>query len=166
MAAAVGPAYPLGVAPPEALTAVGNGTVLLLITAVAVPIAAFAFARSGAAWRSIGKGPLAIEQEPPPGPAAESHGAADRGLQEAEARQMLEAKSYRRLRRGEPPIDVEVEMRQLLGAAADPVVDDELRAEVRRLVIRRNERRLRRGEDPLDVEAETDRQLADLVGSS
>jgi hypothetical protein len=142
---------------------VDNGTVLALITLVVLPVAAFAFARSGGAWKRAGKGAFAIEQEPPrrdPSPAP-----VDRALQEAEARQMLEARSYRRQRRGLEPLDVEAEVRELLDSAEEPAIDAELRAEVRRMVVAANERRMRRGEQPLDVDDETERQLADFIGS-
>jgi hypothetical protein len=145
------------------LMAIDNGTVLVLITVVVVPVAAIAFARSGAAWKRVGKGAFAIEQEPAPRTA--SPPPVDRALQAAEARQMLEASSYRRQRKGLEPLDVEAEMRKLLDSETEPTVDEELRAEVRRLVIAANERRMRRGEEPLDVDAETERQLADFVGS-
>ncbi|HEX6229555.1 MAG TPA: hypothetical protein VFZ41_08875 [Solirubrobacterales bacterium] len=147
---------------------VESGTVLMLITLAVLPIAAISFALSGKAWRGVGKGRFAIEQEARPRPTADPP-PVDRAVQEAEARQMLEAKAYRRARRGEPPIDVEAELRSLLegpGGANPAGEDPELRSEVRRLVIARNERRMRRGEPPLDVEAETERQLANLVGSS
>lgn len=148
---------------------VGSGTVLILITLAVLPIAAFSFARSGAAWKEIGKGPFAIEQELPPRlTARQPEPPVDRRLQETEARQMLEAKSYRRRRRGDPPIDVEAEVRLLLDAAASSPAarfDAELRSEIRRLAIARNERRMRRGEPPLDVDAEVERQLENLVGS-
>jgi hypothetical protein len=145
-----------------------SGTVLMLITLVVLPIAAISFARSGGAWRELGKGPFAIEQEPQRRSGGDPGAPVDRALQETEARQMLEAKAYRARRRGEAPIDVEAEVRVALkgpGAGAAAGEDAELRSEVRRLVIARNERRMRRGEPPLDVEAETDRQLANLVGS-
>ena len=64
---------------------------------------------------------------------------------------MLEAKSYRRVQRGEAPLDVEAEVRRLLAAEGGrdrPSLDAELRDEVRRLVVARNERRMRRGEPP------------------
>jgi hypothetical protein len=141
------------------------GFVLTLITLVALPIALIAFARTGPLWESVGKGPFAIEQEiPPPSVLSRPDPPVDRRLQEAEARQMLEAKSYRRRRRGEAPLDVEAEVARLLDApgAAGPAIDEKLRAEVRQLVVARNERRMRRGEQPLEVEAEIDRQLADL----
>lgn len=141
-----------------------SGTVLILITLGVLPIAAIAFARSGGAWGRIGKGGLSLEEPPPPEPA---HGEGfDRATQEAEARQMLEAKAYRQEREGLAPIDVEAELRALLEAAdavPRPDLDDELREEVRRLVIAGNERRRRRGEPELDVEAETKRQLAEFA---
>jgi hypothetical protein len=144
---------------------VANGLVLVAITVVVLPLAAIAFARSAPAWRRIGRGPLALAEPPPAGEGRRS-AAAERVTQEAELRQMLEAKSYRRMKRGEPGLDVEAELRRLLEQPGEEQVDDELRAEVRQLVVRRNERRLQRGEEPLDVEAETDRQLADFIRSS
>src|SRR6476660_9793461 len=84
-----------------AATAVDNGAVLVLITLIVLPIAAVAFARSGPPWRSVGRGPMAIDQDLP---ARGSRGPAppiDPAIQAAEARQMIEAKSYRRERRGE-----------------------------------------------------------------
>jgi len=93
---------------------VQGGYVLVAITLIALPIAAVAFARSGPAWRGIGKGPFAIEQELPPTRMRQPEPPVDRALQEAEARQMLEAKSYRRRRRGEAPLDVEAEVARML----------------------------------------------------
>jgi hypothetical protein len=148
-----------------ALIDIQAGFVLTLITLIALPIALVAFARTGPLWQSVGKGAFAIEQEiPPPSSVSQPDPPVDRGLQETEARQMLEAKSYRRQQRGEAPLDVEAEVAALLAApgAAGPAIDEKLRAEVRQLVIARNERRMRRGEEPLDVEAEIERQLADL----
>ena len=140
-----------------------NGTVLVMITVVVLPVAAIAFARSGGAWRQIGKGEFAIEQEP--APRRPESAPVQRAVQEAEARQMLEARSYRRQRAGQEPLDVDSELRKLLDGAGDeaPRVDEELREEVRRLVIAGNERRLHRGQEPLDVEAETERQLAQFA---
>ncbi len=149
---------------PSAAIGIQSGYVLAAITLIALPIAATAFARAGPAWRGIGKGRFAIEQELPPTRMAQPQPPVDRELQETEARQMLEAKSYRRQRRGEQPLDVEAEVTRLLDSpgAAGPGVDEKLREEVRQLVVARNERRMRRGEQPLDVERETERQLADL----
>jgi hypothetical protein len=147
--------------------AIDNGTVLALITVIVLPIAAIAFARSGPLWRGIGRGPFAIDQDLPPRAGGRPATPVDPAIQAAEARQMLEARSYRLERRGEAPLDVEAEVRQLLEAAAGQAatVDEELREEVRRLVIAQNERRLRRGEAQLDVEDETERQLANFIRS-
>jgi hypothetical protein len=91
------------------------GYALTLITLIALPVALIAFARSGPLWQSVGKGPFAIEQEmPPPSRLAQAEAPVDRRLQETEARQMLEAKSYRRQQRGEEPLDVEAEMERQL----------------------------------------------------
>lgn len=157
---------------PSALAAVAidSGTVLVLIALVAVPFAAFAFSRAGDAYRSIGKGALAIDQDlPVPRYVRRPDQAVDPTIQMAEVRQMLEAKAERLRRSGEDPIDVDAEAARLLapddGLDAGARQDAELRAEVRQLVVRRNERRMGRGLEPLDVEAETERQLADFIGS-
>jgi hypothetical protein len=139
---------------------------MILIALVVVPIAAIAFAGSGSALKSLGKGRFAIEQEIPARPLRAPQ-PIDRRAQAAEVRQMLEAKSYRREQRGEPPLDVEAEMERLLAPPPAPPaggVDRELREEVRQLVVARNERRMRQGKPPLDVDEEIDRQLADLEG--
>jgi hypothetical protein len=144
-----------------AAIAIDNGTILVLITLVVLPIAAIAFARSGPAWSRVGKGDFAIEQQTG---SRSAPAQVDPAIQAAEARQMLEARSYRLERSGRQPIDVEAEVRALLDEQGGrPSVDEELREEVRRLVIASNERRLRRGEEPLDVEAETERQLAQFA---
>ncbi len=109
-------------------------------------------------------------QSMPPPRLAQPSPEIDLAIQAAEARQMLEAKSYRRTQRGEEPLDVEAEMTALLDtelsgkARKKRNLDEKLRAEVRQLVIARNERRMRRGEEPLDVEAEVERQVADFIG--
>ena len=139
-----------------------------LITLVVLPIAAVAFARSGPLWRSIGSGPFAIDQDLPPRAGGRPAPPVDPAIQAAEARQMLEARSYRlrAARRGAARRGGRGRG-QLLEAAAGQAgaVDEELREEVRRLVIAQNERRLRRGEAQLNVEDETDRQLADFIRS-
>jgi len=112
-------------AAPLAATDVDQGIVLIAITLIVLPIAAVAFARSGQAWRGIGRGPWAIDPDLPPAPPPrhpnqvlglfdgelDSHGRGDsRATKEAEIRQMVEAKAYRRRRRGEKPLDVEAEV--------------------------------------------------------
>ncbi|HWP32474.1 MAG TPA: hypothetical protein VNL97_01875 [Solirubrobacterales bacterium] len=94
---------------PLAASAVDNGSVLILITLITLPIAAIAFADSGKAWRGIGRGPYAIDPDLPPRSVRPVASPVSRETQEAEVRQMLEAKSYRRVQRGEDPLDVEAE---------------------------------------------------------
>jgi hypothetical protein len=142
----------------------GNGTIMIVIALLVLPIAAIAFAGSGAALKTLGKGRFAIEQELPAKRSLGPPAPVDKAVQAAEVRQMLEAKSYRREQRGEAPLDIEEEMKRLLAPAAGASLgmDQELREEVRQLVIARNERRMRQGKPPLDVKAEVERQLADL----
>ena len=137
------------------------GTVVIIIGVVAAVFAAFAYVGSGRLYEGIGKGAFSLDEPdrsmrgPKPGTAAYDAEA------EAETRQMLEAKSARRVARGEAPLDIDAEY----AALTRPSVggrDEALRDEVRQLVIAKNERRARRGEPPLDVEDEIDRQLRDL----
>ena len=152
------------------LTHVQSGYLMAAITLVVLPLAAFWFARSGAAWKELGKGRFGVMQSMPPPRLAQPSPEIDLAIQAAEARQMLEAKSYRRTQRGEEPLDVEAEMTALLDTELSGKkrrkrnLDEKLRAEVRQLVIARNERRMRHGEEPLDVEAEVERQVADFIG--
>ena len=143
-----------------------NGMIILLIVIVVLPIAAIAFAGAGSALKTLGKGQWAIEREPPPARGlTDSRAAVPRAVREAEIRQMIEAKSYRREARGEAPLDVDAEVQRLLDetdAGGSVAMDRELRDEVRQLVIARNERRMRRGEKPLNVDEEIERQLRDL----
>lgn len=150
----------------------GKSVVVLLFTGVAAPLAGILFRRVAGGWDSVGKGPFAIEQQLPlvPRYLARPAEPVDPAIQAAEVRQMLEAKASRLERRGEAPIDVEVEAARLLAKSegepsAGARQEAALRAEVRQLVVTRNERRMRKGLQPLDVEAETERQLADFVGS-
>jgi hypothetical protein len=155
---------------PLALTYLQSGYVLAAITLFVLPIAAFSFARSGPSWEELGKGRFGVMHSMPPPRMAQPSPEIDLAIQAAEARQMIEAKSYRRTRRGEAPLDVEAEVSALLDSELNGAtgrkrgLDEKLRAEVRELVIARNERRMRRGQEPLDVEAEVERQVADLVG--
>jgi hypothetical protein len=148
------------------LIGIKSGYVLATITLLALPIAAAAFARSGPLWEGIGKGQFALEHTLPPPRIGGGAAPVDPAIQAAEARQMLEAKSYRREQRGEEPLDVEAEMTRLLDSpgAGAPDIDERLRDEIRQLVLARNERRMRNGKAPLDVEAEVERQLGDLIG--
>ena len=91
--------------------ALSSGTVLVLITLLVAPIAAIAFARSGPAWKSIGKGPLALEER---GPEDESPASGREEALRAEVRQLVLAANERRRRRGEAPLDVDAETQRRL----------------------------------------------------
>ncbi len=137
----------------------GFGTVIVIVSLVAVVVAVASFWGSGRIYKGLGRsGGLAMDGDDvprPPSPAAPTSPEA-----REEIRQLLEAKNARREARGEAPLDVEQELTALTrpSTAHDP----ELREEVRQLVIARNERRMRQGKAPLDVEEEIDRQLRDL----
>jgi hypothetical protein len=153
---------------PLAVDDVTAGLVLIGVTLAVGPIALIAFATSGKSLKTLGKGQWAIERELPPSRGltdSQASTSVPRHVREAEIRQMVEAKSYRREARGDAPLDIEAEVERLLGETdSKPAagIDRELREEVRQLVRARNERRMRRGEQPLDVEAEVQRQLRDL----
>ena len=155
---------------PLAVSDLTAGTFLIAITIAVIPIAAIAFAVSGKSLKTLGKGQWAIERELPPsrGLTDSQATAAPRHVREAEIRQMVEAKAYRRQARGGDPLDVDAEVERLLGGETEAHpsagIDRELREEVRQLVLARNERRMRRGEAPLDVRAEVERQLRSLEG--
>jgi hypothetical protein len=145
--------------------AISNGDVILIIAIAAIPVAAIVFVLgAGTALRQIGKGQFAIEQELPQKGGGSMSGGGSGEVREAEIRQMVEAKAYRREQRGGEPIDVEAEVRRLMDDAPAPSLahDDDLRTEVRQLVVARNERRQRKGQEPLDVESEVERQLREL----
>lgn len=155
-----------------ALNAVQKGAILFGLTGIVAPLIGLVLRRYvGSGWDAIGGGPFSLLHEAPGRRRGGPRQTVDPAIQAAEVRQLLQAKSDRRERRGEAPLDVEEEAERLLAGAAAPAsreeqFDAELRAEVRQMVVARNERRLRAGQDPLDVEAETERQLADLIGSS
>ena len=131
------------------------GTVVIVIAIVAVVVATVSYWGTGRIYSGLGRdGGLDMTREP----AAPSTGPE---VQE-EIRQMLEAKSDRRVARGEPQLDVDAELAALTRPSAG--ADAGLREEIRQLVVARNERRLRQGKEPLDVDAEVDRQLRELGG--
>jgi hypothetical protein len=122
---------------------------------------------SDSMYDQIGQGGLSKESE------YDAHGGASPGLgspaaraeQEQEIRQMLLARSERRVSRGEPALDIDAEVAKLLGdAQRSGEHDPALVAEVRQLVEARNERRLRQGKEALDVDAEVSRTLEELDG--
>jgi hypothetical protein len=128
------------------------GTIIIVVSIVAVLVAAASYWGSGRMYRSIGESDLVMKRE--------TAAPADSAEAREEIRQMLEAKSARRAARGEAPLDVDAELQAL--TVDSPSADPGLREEVRQLVIARNERRLRQGKEPLDVDAEVERQLRSL----
>ena len=150
--------------------AISNGDAILIIVFAAIPIAAIAFIlNAGNAFKSIGKGGLSVEFESDNPRGMIDSGAAagdDAAINEAELRQMLEAKAYRQESRGEKPLDVDEELAKALAEQRSPssggAPDAQLREEVRQLVVARNERRARQGKEPFDVDAEVERQLREL----
>lgn len=146
--------------------AVSNGEVILIVVLVVAPIAALAFAGSGAVYKEIGKGAFAMDHEPKGSQGVDLTTAAGQAEQQAELRQMLEGKAYRQRQRGETPIDVEAELAKINAPRSRGSLgsDPALVAEVRQLVVARNARRERQGKEPLDVQEEIERQLRDLEG--
>jgi hypothetical protein len=137
---------------------------LLLVVLMGLPIAAILFAGAFGLLDELGRGSLFTEEPPAPSPPLSSP--AGRFEREEEIRQLLQARSDRRVARGEPGLDVEAEVQRLLQSDEEmmPGVHDRdaaLREEVRQLVVARNERRFARGEPPLDVDEEIERQLRD-----
>jgi hypothetical protein len=137
--------------------------VIIGISLIAIVIAVAASIASGGLYERIGRGGLSMdghEQQGRSGPKPGS--AAAKAEADEEIRQLVEAKSARRVARGEAALDVDAEIAKLTQPAAPAGVDEGLRDEVRQLVIARNERRVRQGKEPLDVESEVDRQLREL----
>jgi hypothetical protein len=135
-----------------------------LLAIVIAVVATFACGGVGGLYERIGRGGFSMdgdEMQRRPGPAPGSPAA--RAEAAEEIRQLVEAKSNRRVARGEAPLDVEAEVAKLTQATASPA-DAELREEVRQLVIARNERRVRQGKEPVDVDTEVERQLRELGG--
>jgi hypothetical protein len=137
---------------PSDYGAVDFGTIIIIVSIVAILVAAVSYWGSGRIYGGLGASDLMMQRET-------SAAAPDSAEAREEIRQMLEAKSARREARGEAPLDVEAELQALTRAGGD---DPGLREEVRQLVVARNERRLRQGKEPLDVEAEVERQLRSL----
>jgi hypothetical protein len=137
------------------------GIVIFVVVIVAAIIAVASLAHRDELYDQIGRGGLSIRDDPAPRPEPQAGSPAHRAEQEAEVRQMVQARSDRRVRQGKEALDVEAEVERLLRPG--PVADAGLRAEVRQLVVARNERRARQGKPPLDVEAEVERQLRDLA---
>ncbi len=146
---------------------VSGGELVVLATVALIVIVALAFLASGAAgsvYDQIGAGGIVRDGEHAGGaPAPDGASAAAHAEREREIRQMLTARSDRRVRGGQPPLDVDAELARLLDTEHSAGTHDaDLLAEVRTLVVARNERRVREGMEPLDVDAEVTRTLDDL----
>ncbi len=147
--------------------ALSNGEVIVVIVLAAIPIGLAAFVIGARkAYDEIGKGAFGLDREAPPsGLTGGGSTPVSREAQEAEVRQLLEAKAYRQSARGEAPLDVDAELDRLLNEPQQTgrlAHDRQLVEEVRQLVEARNARRMRQGKEPLEVEAEVERQLRDL----
>jgi hypothetical protein len=125
------------------------GVLIFVVVAAGAVAAVISMLHSGSAYDEIGRGGLyhPAAREPAPPAAADDE----------EIREMLTARNARRAARGQAPLDVDRELRELLRPAPDP----ELEAEVRALAQSRNRRRAARGQAPLDVDAEVARRLRD-----
>jgi hypothetical protein len=130
------------------------GTVLFVVVVLGVVIAGITLATSGSAYKEIGKGGLFGDDGPP-----RAAGGGGTAVRDEEIRQMLQARSDRRVRKGGAPLDLDAEFAALTRTRVDP----QLLAEIRELVESRNRRRLRQGQEPLDVDAEIARQIDDLA---
>ena len=135
------------------------GTIVWVVAIAGAIIAVFTLVGTGRSYREIGGGGLVRDDDALSGGAGAADSAAER---DEEIRQMLEARSARRERRGEAPLDVEAEIAALDRPPPDPV-DSDLRAEIRDHVVARNARRVRAGEAPLDVDEEIARRIRDLT---
>ncbi|HEY7933356.1 MAG TPA: hypothetical protein VID48_05970 [Solirubrobacteraceae bacterium] len=125
----------------------------------------------GSVYDQIGQGGLSMGERSHEQPASDSSSA--HAEREQEIRQMLQARSERRVRQGSEPLDIDAELAALIdsrserpAAASTGFNDAALTDEVRQLVMARNARRERRGEQPLDVESEIARTLTELDSHS
>src|SRR3954454_14011033 len=137
--------------------------VIIGISVIAIVVAVAGSLASGGLYERIGRGGLSMDgHEQGRGSGPKPGSAAARAEADEEIRQLVTAKSDRRVARGQPALDIEAEIAKLTQTAPAPA-DEGLREEVRQLVVARNERRVRQGKEPLDVEAEVDRQLRELT---
>ncbi len=135
------------------------GYVIWAVTIVAAIVAVITLGSSREAFKQIGAGGLNDGSDRPAD--EPTSGAGFVAIRDEEARQMLEARNARRVRKGQEPLDVEAELARLVAGPA-PSADPQLVGEIRDLVRARNRRRIRQGKEPLDVEAEVARQVAEL----
>ncbi len=132
------------------------GTVLFVVVVIGVVVAGITLATVNGAYDQIGKGGL-DGSDKPAGPHAGDGASA--AVRDEEIRQMLTARNERRIRKGQEPLDIDVELAALTRTRVDPA----LLEEIRQLVESRNRRRVRQGKQPLDVEAEIARQIDEFA---
>ena len=135
------------------------GYVIFGVTILAAVIGVATLGSSREAFKQIGAGGLNDGSDRPAD--EPTSGAGFVAMRDEEARQMLEARNARRVRKGQEPLDIDAELARLVAGPA-PSADPQLVGEIRDLVRARNRRRLRQGKEPLDVEAEVARQVAEL----
>jgi hypothetical protein len=116
--------------------------------------------RNNSLYDQIGQGGLTTDSFQGGAPAG-AGAYATSAERDDEIRQLLQARSDRLERQGQPALDIDAELARLHRPDAGHH-DAALTAEVRQLVTARNERRVRRGEPVLDVDAEVARTLAEL----
>jgi hypothetical protein len=152
-----------------ALDISGNGITLVVCGAVAFSLLmslvfAATHGSAGSAYDQIGQGGFSHEGVPADGLLTpEPDTPAGNAERDQEIRQMLQARSERLQRRGEPALDIDAELARLTAPVQGAGKHDSgLIDEVRQLVIARNERRIRKGLDPLDVETEVARTLKEM----
>lgn len=150
------------------------GVVLFVVMGIAAVVAVVTMAGARRSYDEIGRGGLSLrdgsdgedDRSGPVGGARSRPAPApvSAAVRDEEIRQLVQARSDRRVRRGQAPLDVPAEVARLTAPAqgAPVTADPALRAEIRDLVVARNARRARAGKEPLDVEAEVERRLAEL----
>jgi hypothetical protein len=155
----IGPSIVLGIAE--------NGLTFVVFGSVAFSLVMsllFLVTRgSDSMYDQIGRGGISREGDHgagAPAPAPDSPAALDE--REQEIRQMLNARSERLVRSGQPALDVDAELARLTSEKGPDRHQAGLVSEVRQLVVARNERRVRQGLEPLDVDAEVTRTLEEL----
>jgi hypothetical protein len=117
--------------------------------------------RNNSLYDQIGQGGLTSESLHGAVAGASEEATATQAEREAEIRQMLQARSDRLVRQGQPPLDIDAEIARLQRPDAG-YRDAGLAEEVRQLVTARSERRVRQGQPALDIDAEIARTLAEL----
>jgi hypothetical protein len=134
------------------------GTIIFIVVIVGMIVAVATALGMGRLYDQIGSGGLSL-RDGTDRPLGEGTSAVAAQVRDEEIRQLLQARSNVRVKRGRKPLDIDAEM----AAIKPPSVDAELLEEVRVLVEMRNRRRVRSGKEPLDVDAEIERQLRDLT---